>query len=155
MNRALVRRVAAAIGEHLEQVRPKAVLVIGYDGRIDSRTYAHDATRVLAGRGHRVLLYEQVVTTPQLAHAVVWHQAEAGLMITASHNPAAFCGYKLKGHFGGAADSKTSQAVEALLDAKPVKSLDLHLAKRRRVSSGLRSTSISLRIVVAKVVIMR
>jgi len=87
MNRALVRRVTAAVGATLSERSASALVVIGFDARDGSRLFASDAARVLGGLGHRVRLFEQVVPTPRLAHAVTWHRADAGLMITASHNP--------------------------------------------------------------------
>ena len=61
MNRALVRRVTAAMASMLQHTVGTARVVIGFDARQGSRAFAEDAARVLAGSGHHVLLFEQVV----------------------------------------------------------------------------------------------
>ena len=100
MNRALVRRVAAGVASMLREYRGSALVVIGFDARDGSQQFAEDATRVLCGAGHRVHIFENVVPTPRLAHAVVWHHADAGLMVTASHNPPRDNGIKVYDHLG-------------------------------------------------------
>ncbi len=98
MNRALVRRVTAGLGDYLLATVPGAAgdgVVIGYDGRIGSREFAEDAARVLAGKGIAAWLHTDLVPTPQLAHAVTYLGASAGIMVTASHNPPEDNGYKV------------------------------------------------------------
>ena len=133
---ANVARVAQAPAEHWKKRRPKGTekkVVIGCDRRFLADQFAERVAEVFAGNGFEVVLGDSPTPTPAISFAVKAEKSLGGIVITASHNPAAFCGYKLKGHFGGSADSGTSQAVEALLDAKPVKALDLRLAKRKRL----------------------
>jgi len=133
---ANVDRVAQATAEHWKSRRPKGTkkkVVVGCDRRFLADQFAGRVAEVFAGNGFEVVLGDSPTPTPAISFAVKAEKAIGGIVITASHNPAAFCGYKLKGHFGGSADSETSQAVEALLDAKPVKTLDLNLAKRKRL----------------------
>ena len=94
--------------------------MVGCDRRYLADQFAERVAEVFAGNGFEVCLGESPSPTPAISFAGKAEKAAGGSVITASHNPAAFCGYKLKGHFGGSADSETSQAVEALLDAKPV-----------------------------------
>jgi phosphomannomutase len=98
MNRVLVRRVTAGLAAYLlEQVgdaRARGVL-IGHDARHNSRIFAEDAARVLGGAGLRVYLAHRPWPTPTTAWAVVAKQACAGVMVTASHNPPAYNGYKV------------------------------------------------------------
>lgn len=98
MNRALIRRVTAGLGNYLLQHPETGSLpsvVIGYDGRHGSQEFAEDAARVLGGKGFQVHRFETVCATPALAHAVVFLEASAGIMVTASHNPPQDNGYKV------------------------------------------------------------
>ena len=131
-----VERVAQATAEFWKKRRPKGTrkrVVIGCDRRFLADQFAERVTEVFAGNGFEVVLGSAPSPTPAISFAVKAEKAVGGVVLTASHNPARFCGFKLKGHFGGSAPSETCQAIESLLDAKPVKSMDLRLAKRKRL----------------------
>ena len=98
-------------------------MVIGCDRRFLADQFAERVAEVFAGNGFEVVLGSAPSPTPAISFAVKAEKAVGGVVLTASHNPARFCGFKLKGHFGGAAPSETCQASESLLDAKPVKSM--------------------------------
>jgi phosphomannomutase len=96
MNRAVVRGTTAALAEWLSERGPaEAGVVIGSDARYRSADFADEAARVLAGAGFRVHVLPAQQPTPLLAFAVRHLAAAAGIMITASHNPAGDNGYKL------------------------------------------------------------
>lgn len=96
MNRLVVRQTTAGLMDWLGQRgTPTPTIVVGFDARHGSRTFAHDAAGVIAARGGRALLLPRPLPTPVLARGVLSQAADAGVMITASHNPAADNGYKL------------------------------------------------------------
>ncbi|MDR1825141.1 MAG: phospho-sugar mutase [Bifidobacteriaceae bacterium] len=108
MNRAVVIRAAAglitylrrylAMAGALDEASPPKV-VIGYDGRHGSAEFAEDTAAVVVAAGGRALLMETHCPTPLLAYAVRYLTADAGVMVTASHNPAQDNGYKV--YLGG------------------------------------------------------
>src|SRR5437763_14139021 len=95
-------------------------VVIGFDRRFLSDQFAQRTAEVFAGNGFQVVLTSKPTPTPAVSFAVKAQRAIGGVMITASHNPAIFNGFKLKAHFGGSAEPATCAAVEALLDKTPV-----------------------------------
>src|SRR3954470_22151877 len=98
MNRVLVRKVTAGLAAYLHtnvaDIATRGVL-IGYDGRHNSRVFAEDTARVLAGAGIPALLAHRPWPTPTTAWAVVDRGCAAGVMVPASHNPPAYNGYKV------------------------------------------------------------
>src|SRR4051812_27130441 len=80
-------------------------IIIGYDRRFLSDQFARRAAEVFSGNGFEVALPSQPPPTPAISYAVKTQAAAGGVMITASHNPPAFNGFKLKADFGGSAES--------------------------------------------------
>jgi phosphomannomutase len=98
-------------------------IIVGYDRRFLSDQFGRRVAEVFAGNHFRVLLSDCAAPTPSISFAVKMHKATGGVMITASHNPAIFNGYKLKAHYGGSAESSLCQAVEKLIDQSKVHSI--------------------------------
>ncbi len=121
-------RVAQATADqwasHPVQGTEKKV-VIGYDRRFLSNEFGARVAEVFAGNGFKVVLTSEPTPTPSVSYAVKHMNAVGGVMITASHNPPAFNGFKLKSHYGGSSESTECQAIEALLDKSAVKSMKL------------------------------
>ncbi len=113
-----VRLVAQAIADYVREnsEREQPEVVIGFDTRFLSDRYAHEVARVMAGNGIIAHLSRADAPTPTVSYAVVHKRAEAGVMITASHNPPRYNGIKLKGPFGGSALPEQARRVEALLE---------------------------------------
>lgn len=86
----------------------KRGVAIGYDSRHNSRKFAHDAARVLGAHGIKVYIYDNLRPTPELSFAVCHMGTYAGIMITASHNPKEYNGYKIYGEDGGQMPPKES-----------------------------------------------
>ena len=101
MNVYTVRRATQGLAEYLktEGAEEKGV-VISYDTRKNSRRFAVSAAGVLAKNGVKVYLFSRVHPVPMLSYAVRKLQAAAGIMITASHNPKEYNGYKVYGEDG-------------------------------------------------------
>ena len=100
-------------------------VVIGYDRRFLSNEFAARAAEVFAGNGFEVVLTSQPTPTPSVSFAVKAMNAIGGVMITASHNPPAFNGFKLKSWYGGSSESSECKAVEEWLGKNPVKCLPM------------------------------
>jgi phosphomannomutase len=103
MNRVLVGQAAGGLASYLLQNAAPGVapsIVIGFDGRTNSHVFARDTAELMAGAGIRTLLMPRLLPTPVLAFAVRHLGASAGVMVTASHNPARDNGYKV--YLGGA-----------------------------------------------------
>jgi phosphomannomutase len=96
-------------------------VVVGYDRRFLSDRFAQITAEVLAGNNFQVILTPEPTPTPSVSFAVKNLRAVGGVMITASHNPPIFNGFKLKSYYGGSSDSETCQAVESFLDKNPVR----------------------------------
>jgi phosphomannomutase len=103
MNRLVISQTTAGIARYLLEKSPPGNtthhVVIGFDGRHHSETFARNTAEVLSGHGISASLLPRMLPTPVLAFAVRELGATAGVMITASHNPAEDNGYKV--YFGG------------------------------------------------------
>ena len=97
----------------------KPTVVVGYDRRFLSDRFAQVTAEVLAGNGFQAILTPEPTPTPCVSFAVKKLGAVGGVMITASHNPPRFNGFKLKSYFGGSSSPAECQAVERLLDRNP------------------------------------
>lgn len=105
-------------------------VIIGFDRRFFSDRYAQTAAEIFAGNDFQVVLTPEPTPTPSVSFAVKAQRAVGGVMITASHNPPIFNGFKLKSSYGGSSDPETCQAVEGFLDRNPVRSVKFDEAVR-------------------------
>ncbi len=112
--------VADYLGKGKSAVSPRGGrIAIGYDTRFMSARFAGIVAEILKNNGLSVVLSDRAIPTPTLSFAVKNRKLDLGLMITASHNPAEYNGFKIKAPSGGAADVKVTGAVEALLGRTP------------------------------------
>lgn len=109
-----VKRVAEGTALWLKKRGGKSV-VIGFDCRFGGKLFAETTARVLGAHGIKVLMAEEFVSTPMVSLGVVKLKADLGVVITASHNPPSYNGYKLKSNLGGPMIPSEVAQVEALL----------------------------------------
>ncbi|WP_278912601.1 phosphoglucomutase/phosphomannomutase family protein [Deinococcus wulumuqiensis] len=109
-----VRTVARAHAQVLRSSGARSVAV-GFDTRFQGSAFAGVVAEVMAAQGLDVWLAQDYLPTPALSFAVVHHGAGGGVMITASHNPPQYSGYKIKGGYGGSATPAVVGQVEAAL----------------------------------------
>ena len=110
-------------------------VVAGYDRRFFSDEFAKIAAEVLIGNGFQVILTPDPSPTPSISFAVLNLNTIGGVMITASHNPAIFNGFKLKSHYGGSSSPDECKAIEHFLDKNPVRRVKLSEAIREGKAS--------------------
>jgi phosphomannomutase len=114
-------------------------VVVGYDRRFLSESFAARAAEVLAGNEIEVSLFDTDVPTPLVSWAVRERAAAGGVVITASHNPPHFNGFKIKAPWGGSATAETTVVVEMLLDANPVQLASLSEGAREGLGPQVES----------------
>ena len=101
MNIHTVARASQGLARYVNKQGYKtASIAISYDSRIKSKLFARIASEVFVGNGIRVYIYDRLMPTPCLSFAVRQLKCAAGIMITASHNPAQYNGYKVYGPDG-------------------------------------------------------
>lgn len=114
MNIYTVRKATQGLAADVLRQGGKAV-AISYDSRHMSREFAHEAACVIAGNGLKAYVYGQLMPTPALSFAVRYLHCAAGIMITASHNPSKYNGYKAYGPDGCQMASETADRVQATI----------------------------------------
>jgi phosphomannomutase len=116
-----VMRVAAATGLWCRQLDPNPSIVIGFDCRFGGQMFMQSTARVLASHGIKVFVSPEYVSTPMVSLATKKLKANAGIVITASHNPASYNGFKIKAYYGGPASPLEIDKIEKLIpDSVPM-----------------------------------
>ena len=100
MNIYTVRKATQGLADYLNEAAEHPSVAISYVSRIKSDKFAAEAARVLAANGIKAYLYDHLMPTPCLSFAVRELHCDAGIMVTASHNPAKYNGYKVYGPDG-------------------------------------------------------
>jgi len=112
---ANLRRAAQAYASYLSAGTSGGLVLVGYDTRFMAREFAASVAGVLAANGLRASVSQTYLPTPALSFAVRQLGAVGGVMLTASHNPPQYSGFKLKGPYGGSATDDVYRAVAALV----------------------------------------
>lgn len=100
MNIYVVRQATQGLANWVKTQGGSQLVAISYDSRINSDVFAKTAAGVLAANGIKVRIYDALMPVPALSFATRYYQANAGIMVTASHNPAKYNGYKAYGPDG-------------------------------------------------------
>ena len=128
LNIYTVGKISQGISNFLNRKEGKKTIAISYDSRINSTLFAKTAASVYAANGIHVYLYKELMPTPLLSYAVRYFKADAGVMVTASHNPKQYNGYKVYDEKGCQLTDDAANEISALIEAldifKDVKSDD-------------------------------
>lgn len=126
-----VARVALATARYFKKHKKiKNGIVVGYDARFLSKEFAEKTAEILGNAGINVVLSDKISSTPMVSLLTKKLNAAGGVVITASHNPAKYNGFKIKGDFGGPAHPEMVEKVEKelkkVLKSKVVSKKTLH-----------------------------
>ena len=120
MNVYTVARASAGVAKYIVGKQKKIYsIAIAYDSRINSELFAKTAAAVYAGYGLHVYLYPELMPTPALSYAVRNLHCDAGVVITASHNPAKYNGYKVYGDDGCQITENAAKAIFDIINQTP------------------------------------
>ena len=117
MNVHVVGKASQGLADYLNAAAGAPSVVIGYDSRINSELFARTAAGVFAANGVRVWIWRELLPVPTVSYAVRALGASAGVMITASHNPSKYNGYKVYGPDGCQITTEVAKAVLARINA--------------------------------------
>lgn len=116
INSVVLKRATRGVADYLLAKHDRPVVVIGYDTRINSKEYAEIIAKVLAETGVDVKLFSQPTPVPVVSFAIRYLKTDGGIMITASHNPKEYNGYKVYDHMGNQIDDKKARMVEQYIN---------------------------------------
>jgi len=111
-----LKRVAYATAQWVKQNKNlNQTIVLGYDSRFGGELFAKTSASVFASEGLKVFMTDTFVTTPAISMGALHYQSALGIILTASHNPPSYNGYKVKANFGGPASPKVITEIEDLI----------------------------------------
>ena len=136
MNIYTVGKATQGYSSYLKKIAAKPSVAIAYDSRINSKLFAETAACVFAANGITVHLYDHLMPTPALSFAVRDLHCDGGIVITASHNPAKYNGYKVYGADGCQITTEAAKTIQAEINRvdpfADVNSMDIETALRER-----------------------
>ncbi len=139
MNIYTVGKATQGLANFINRQTDNGSVVIAYDSRKMSKEFAFDSAMVLCANGIKTYLFDTLHATPQLSHAVRYYKATAGIVITASHNPPQYNGFKVYWSDGGQIvppyDNLIINEVNAITDYSDIK----HISEMVAIDNGLLS----------------
>lgn len=106
-----IRKATLGLAKYLIEKGKQGGVAISYDNRYGSYEYAFEAAKVLAAKGIKSFIYKELRPTPMLSYAVRYYKASAGIMLTASHNPKEYNGYKVYNETGAQLNTHEAEEV--------------------------------------------
>jgi phosphomannomutase len=110
-----VKRVSYATALWLKSNFAKPSVIIGFDSRFGGKLFTEEAVKIFLSQGIHVKMAENFVSTPMVSLATAQLEASLGVVITASHNPPSYNGFKLKAHYGGPLSPEKVQEIEDII----------------------------------------
>lgn len=138
INVYVVGRITQAFCAYLNGIKSNNLVAISFDNRIKSQLFAKVAAEVLAFNGIKVKIFKELKPVPLLSYAIRHYNCDGGIMITASHNPAEYNGYKIYGSDGGQIVEEIAKKISALINQ-----IEMFSVKFGSFDEGLNSGLIS------------
>lgn len=129
-----VARVTEATAKWIRKNFDKPSAVVGHDCRFAGELFAETTAKVFIANGVKVFLAKDYVSTPMISLGALKLNASLGIIITASHNPPSYNGYKLKGHYGGPLVPEKIQEIEDIIEDRyngDLNAIDLKEAEKK------------------------
>lgn len=137
MNIYTVRQATQGLANYINAEFENPSVAISYDSRIKSTLFAQESAGVLAANGIHAYIYPELMPTPLLSYAVRAQNCSGGIMVTASHNPAKYNGYKVYGPDGCQMTTQAADAVLAQIEALDIFQDVKHMDFQKGLNDGL------------------
>lgn len=137
MNIWVVRQATQGVADWVKTQGGTQTVAISYDSRLKGWNFARDAAGVLAANGIHVVIYDELMPVPALSFATRYYHCNAGIMITASHNPAKYNGYKAYGPDGCQMTDDAAEVVYASIQKTDVLTGAAYMSFAQGVQKGL------------------
>lgn len=136
MNKYTVRKTTQGLAQYIKSKGEETRgVVIAYDSRRNSKEFAHEAATVLGANGIKTYIFKELRATPQLSFAIRYLNCISGIVVTASHNPAEYNGYKVYWEDGAQIATEIAgeiiEAIDGVNDFSSIKTMDKTTAKDR------------------------
>lgn len=131
-----VARVTEAVSKYLIKTTKKPSVVLGHDCRFAGELFAETAAKVFIANNVKVYLAKGFISTPMISLGAVNYKTSLGVIITASHNPPSYNGYKIKAHYGGPLGPELVQEIEDIIPPDTIYDLDV-ISLKDAESKGL------------------
>ena len=137
MNIYTVRQATQGLANWVKSQGGEQLVAVSYDSRINSDVFAREVACVLAANGIRVRIYDALMPVPALSFATRYYHANAGVMITASHNPAKYNGFKAYGPDGCQVTDHAAEVIYAEIQKTDILEGAKHIPFDQGVAQGL------------------